>query len=115
MQYWIATIDVFAEKWTDAQRARLNELRNAGATIAFWRSNAEGSAANGGRNAPVSVGTVEKIKGPLALCGRGALHATFIPPKWKGERYWVVALLGEIAEEDDKVGALEREVIGECL
>jgi hypothetical protein len=36
------------------------------------------------------------------------------PEKWKGERLWVVALFGELQfADDDKVGALEREIIGE--
>ncbi len=43
------------------------------------------------------------------------LHGTLIPPKWKGERVWIVALKGEIVGDDEKYGALEREIIGECL
>ena len=42
-------------------------------------------------------------------------HATLIPPKWKGERVWLVALIGEIAGDDEKYWALEREILGECL
>jgi hypothetical protein len=38
-----------------------------------------------------------------------------IPPKWKGERWWIVALIGEVVGGDEKYGALEREIIGECL
>jgi hypothetical protein len=93
----------------------LRELQEAGATIAFWRSDEDGRACNGGTNPPVAPGTVEEIAGPLKICSRKALHATFVPPKWKGERWWIVALHGEVQEDDDKVGALKREVIGECL
>lgn len=51
----------------------------------------------------------------LVLCQRGVLHATLIPPKWRGERWWIVALIGDVLEGDDKLGALKREVVGECL
>ena len=37
-----------------------------------------------------------------------------VPPKWQGERLWVVALSGEIVGNDEKLGALSREVIGEA-
>jgi hypothetical protein len=43
------------------------------------------------------------------------LHATLIVPKWSGDRVWVVALIGEVAGDDEKYGALQREVIGEAL
>jgi hypothetical protein len=114
-QYWLSTIPYFAQKWPETFRARLRALEEEGATIAFWRSDKEGRASNGGKNDPVTPGTVETIAGPLRICTKNALHATFIPPKWKGERWWIVALIGEIQTDEDKVGALKREVIGECL
>ena len=114
--YWAATITGFAAKWSDAQRRRMQELADAGAKIAFWRSDASGSAANGGCNAPVSIGTVERVPGPLRSdCGQGQLHATLLPHKWQGERWWIVALIGEVREQDDKMWALHREVLGECV
>ena len=113
--YWAAFIPGFAAKWQPAQRARLAELEKAGAIIAYWRSDKDGRASNGGRNDPVGPGTVEKIAGPLQLCTSRALHATLKPEKWKGERWWIVALIGEVAKDDDKMGALQREIIGECL
>ncbi|WP_407146288.1 hypothetical protein [Bradyrhizobium sp. ORS 86] len=114
-QYWLSTIPCFARKWPDTLQARLRELEAQGATIAFWRSDKDGRACNGGRNTPVQPGTVETIAGPLKICTMRALHATFIPPKWQGERWWIVALIGEVQTDGDKVGALTREVIGECL
>jgi hypothetical protein len=114
-QYWLATIPHFARKWPDTLQQRLAALQEDGATIAFWRSDAKGRACNGGNNAPVSPGTVEEIPGPLKICTRNALHATFIPPNWNGDRWWIVALIGEVQIDGDKVGALKREVIGECL
>ena len=116
VEYWLACLPYFAAKWTEAQRARLGELQKLGTKIAFWRSNKEGRACNGGKSAkPVEPGTVEKIAGPLEICSRRALHATALPPKWEGERVWVVALFGEIQQQDDKFCALHREVLGECL
>ena len=67
----------------------------------------------GGRNDPVKPGTVETVKGPLEICTKRALHATLIPPKWKGDRLWVVALKGEVVGDEEKYAALEREIIGE--
>jgi hypothetical protein len=96
-------------------QARLDELRRAGATLAFWRSDKNGQACNGGSSAPVSPGKIETVSGPLKICTKNALHATFIPPKYNGERWWIVALIGEVQTDDDKIGALSREIVGECL
>jgi hypothetical protein len=115
-EYWLSTIDGFAAKWTDRLRKRLNTLRREKATIAFWLSDKDGHAANGGKKiAPAAPGIVHTAPGPLNLCNAGTLHATVIPPKWKGERWWIVALIGETKIDDDKIGALRREIIGECL
>ena len=113
--YWKSCIAYFSEKWSDAERARLATAKKLKAKIAFWRSDANGKAANGGRCGPVAPGSVHKECGPLALCERGTLHATLIPPKWEGERWWIVALIGEVVGDDEKYGALEREIIGECV
>jgi hypothetical protein len=113
--YWLATIQYFAGKWTDLQRSRLAALKAAGAKIAFWRSSNDGTPANGGKSNPVAPGLVQEEKGPLRdECGRGQLHATLIPPKWEGERWWIVALIGEVRGDDEKYWALKREIIGEC-
>ena len=113
--YWLATIEGFALKWPLTQQERLASLQAAGAKIAFWRSDAAGRPANGGRGVVAAPGVVHREKGPLNLCKRGTLHATLIPPAWKGERWWVVALIGEVVGDDKKMGALEREILGECL
>ena len=104
-----------SNKWPQAQQDRLRELQTAGAKVCYWRSTAGGRPCNGGSGPPVSVGTVTLIPGPLELCGSGALHATLIPPKWKGERVWIVALIGEVIGDDEKYGALEREILGEAI
>ncbi len=113
--YWLATIDWFATKWGVGQQQRLVTLRLEGARIAFWRSRQDGTPANGGRGMPAYAGKIETVSGPLRICSENALHATVIPPKWKGDRWWIVALIGEVQEEGDKLGALTREIIGECL
>ena len=114
--YWAAVVPGFAAKWPTAQRERLIALQSAGAKIAYWRSDENGRPANGGNcHNSASPGMVQKIEGPLVLCSEAALHATLIPPKWKGERWWIVALIGEVQGDDEKYGALEREIIGECL
>ena len=114
--YWKATIAAFAAKWPSNQRARLAELETQGAKIAFWRSHPTGLPANGGSNVEKAApGVVHKTAGPLSLCEAGTLHATLIPPKWAGECWWIVALIGEVVGDDDKYGALQREIIGEAL
>jgi hypothetical protein len=114
-EYWLSCVKYFATKWPTEQQSRLQELQGAGATIAYWRSDSSGRACNGGRNDPVKPGTIETTRGPLSLCSRGTLHATLIPPKWNGERWWIVALTGEVVGDEEKYGALSREIIGEAL
>ena len=112
--YWRVCIKYFSMKWLPKQQARLRELEGK-AKIAYWRSDADGCPANGGSAKPVKPGDIQREKGPLNLCNPGTLHATLIPPKWKGERWWIVALKGKVVGDDEKYGALEREIIGECL
>jgi hypothetical protein len=114
--YWQATIACFAAKLGGAFVARIAELEASGAKIAFWRSDANGKPANGGKAEPVYPGLIQEMPGPLkAECGKGQLHATLLPPKWRGERWWLVALIGEVRGDDEKYWALKREIIGECL
>jgi hypothetical protein len=103
--------------WKPSQRRRLTECIKAGCTIAYWNSDAWGRSANNGNTEiePARAGVVHTCKGPLQLCGPGALHATMTPHKWRGTRVWVVALHGEVKSQDDKVGALKREILGEVL
>jgi hypothetical protein len=114
-EYWLATVDAFASKWPDTFRARLGALRDAGATIAFWRSSPTGLPSNGGgKIEPAAPGVIHTAPGPLNLCNAGTLHATLLPPKWKGERWWIVALTGEVIGDEEKYGALSREILGEA-
>ena len=113
--YWQSCIKYFAAKWTGGEGNRLVVLQAAGAKIAFWRSDSKGRPANGGSGVIAAPGVVHTAPGPLDLCHRGTLHATLIPPKWKGERWWIVALIGEVIGDDEKFGCLTREIIGECL
>jgi len=113
--YWLRCIPFFASKWAQPRINRLAELERLGAKIAFWRSDERGCACQGGKNDPVKPGTIEKVKGPLKICSENALHGTLIPPRWPGVRLWVVALIGEIVGDEDKYGALEREIIAEVM
>lgn len=110
-EYWFSAIATFALKWPQEQQARLATLRAAGATIAYRRS-----PAKGGRDGPVMPGLVETVPGPLPYYFKpGLLHATLEPLNWRGERWWIVALLGEVRGDDLHMWALKREVIGECV
>ena len=113
-EYWLAAIPGFTATWTSQQRARLDVARSHGARLAYWRSNKDGTPANGGTGGARKAGDVERIPGPLRLCGGGALHATETPPKWEGKRVWIVALFGEVLDDGDKLGALHREILGEA-
>ena len=95
------------------QKARALKLQKSGAKIAYWKSDKKGQPSNGGRSDPVHVGLVQKIEGPLEICSCRALHATYVPSKWNGERIWLVALIGKVVEQEDKLGALEREILAE--
>jgi hypothetical protein len=94
-------------------RKRVKQLLKEGARLAYWKSNADGTPANGGKSEPVYEGMVQKVQGPLDICTRRALHATYSPSKWKGDRLWLVALKGEIVGQEDKLAALEREIVAE--
>ncbi|HEY8745927.1 MAG TPA: hypothetical protein VIU62_22800, partial [Chloroflexota bacterium] len=85
----------------------------AGATLAFWRSDAQGKPANGGSGTIAAVGLVEEIPGPLEICTEHALHASTQPWRHRGPRLWIVALYGEIQTAGDKLGALRREILAE--
>jgi hypothetical protein len=113
--YWTAALATYLSRAAADCRERLDAARAVGATIAYWRSNSEGRASNGGRNDPVHAGLIETTDGPLNLCTKRALHATLQPRKWKGERLWVVALHGEVKDGGDKMGALKREILFEAL
>src|SRR5208337_1914675 len=81
--------------------------------LAFWKSDAKGRPANGGTATIARNNLFEKLDGPLKICTASALHATLDPPKYEGERLWLVALAGELQFVDDKIGTLEREIICE--
>ena len=71
---------------------------------------------NGGKKIEAAAaGVVHTAPGPLNLCHGGTLHATHLPPKWQGDRWWIVAMIGEVVGDDEKIGSLKREIIGECL
>jgi hypothetical protein len=98
--------------WTAKQRNHLRRVVRQGAIIAYWCS---GRSANGGIGTVAKPGLIEKISGPLVLCSSNALHATYTPHRWAGTRVWVVALVGKIVQQENKLGALERHIIGEVL
>jgi hypothetical protein len=91
-------------------------LKDGGATIAYWRSDPNGKPCHGGRSQEVArAGLLQEIAGPLEICSARALHATLDPMKWDGARLWIVALLGEVQRQEDKLGALRREIVGEVV
>ena len=100
--------------WSLLVEAASKSLPANASAIALWRSTADGQSANGGgRIEPAAPGVIHESPGPLSLCKPGTLHATVEPEKRKGDRLWVVALYGEIVREDDKYGALKREILWE--
>lgn len=82
-----------------------------GLVLAIWRSNRDGTPANGGGGEPVCEGLVQEVEGPLELCSPRALHATLAPLKWQGERWWIVGLHEPVAYGEDKIGSLKRTIL----
>ena len=120
--YWHSQIEFYASKWPEIQQKRLKELEAGNAKIAYWRSNAEGLACNHETprnmteiNVPRVVGMVEQVSGKISICTNTCLHASMKPTRWGGSRTWLVALIGDVIGDDDKMGAQTREIIGECL
>ena len=103
----------FLSMLPEARKAHAKKLVSDGARIAYWRSGKDAKPSNGGKADPVDVGTIQKIEGPLKICTAQALHATYRLDQWKGDRIWLVALKGKVVEQDDKLGALEREILAE--
>lgn len=87
------------------------------AKLALWWSDEHGLPCNGGTRdvKPAKPGLRQKIEKilPLELCRSGILHATRSLGVWHGRRLWLVALRGQIVEDENKLGALDREFIGE--
>ena len=82
--------------------------------VAFWRSDENGRPSNGGsRSSQAFVGKTECVDGPLRLCSENALHGTMDPAKWKGERWWIVALHEPVQKQDDKIGSLKRTILAD--
>jgi hypothetical protein len=87
------------------------------AEIAFWRSNNDGTPANGGSGKGAVVGATETISGPLKICTSKGLHGTLNPKRWKGKRWWIVALHHPVQKDDDKIASLKRTILadlGKC-
>lgn len=103
---WLAFIPAYAGPAGDAAIA-------AGATLALWKSDADGQPCNGGSGDPVAIGDVQEVDGPLEICTRRALHGTHKPKAWKGTRLWVVALYPPIQVNEDALASLRREIICE--
>ena len=113
--YWLSTIPGITANWPEAQRMRLEHLQNDGAIIAFWRSDECGLPSNGGGSIPPAApGVVHEIAGTPILC-HTALHATLEPEKWRGSRWWIVALTGDVQGDEAKFGGSRREILGEAL
>ena len=113
--YWKMVAQSAIAKLPASVALRLEKLSSEGGTLAFWKSTKDGQPANGGNGEAVYPGLIQKTSGPLQLCQPGTLHATLKPEKWKGERLWIVALIGQTVWAEDKIGALEREIIGEVI
>lgn len=117
---WVGNLDRYADHFAEAQKERYNQLKNDdGVRLAYWRSDKEGLPCNGGiRDAAIAalrMTQIEEIEGPLVLCTKAALHATLRPPLFNGSRLWIVALHGEVIGDDEKFGALRREIVGEAI
>jgi hypothetical protein len=96
-----------------AKQIALQRGEKGGAEYAFWFSDADGRACNGGGGDTVKEGDVQEIAGPLKICTKNALHGTYDPAQWKGERLWLVALYPPIQQDGDKIASLKRKIVCE--
>ena len=97
--------------------ALLRPFQAAETIVGFWRCEKDMRPANGGTGNPRIVGTTEKLNAPLKICTVNALHATFDPSKWKGERWCIVRLAEPVQIQEDKIASLERQILadlGKC-
>lgn len=106
---------IASETYFAALAGYYSSYSREGAVLAIWKSDARGKPANGGSKTIAVPGLVEELQPPLEICTKQALHATFNPRKWKGDRLWIVALYGQIAVQDDKIAALKREIVAEVV
>ncbi len=99
--------------WKEILASLTRKLCKGKTVFAFWKSTADGKPANGGNGTVAREGLLEEINGPLKICTPRALHGTLDPPKWKGERLWVVALYRPIQRQEDKIASLKRKILFE--
>lgn len=88
-----------------------NQVKNS--RLAFYLSDKNGEPSNGGKGTVAAPGAIHEIEGPLEICTKNALHATFLPLEWKGEKLWLVRMYEPCVFDDDKIGSLKREIICE--
>ena len=115
--YAHANAYAYADDYANAEHffAGLLEKKNTvnDSLLAFYCSDKDGRPSNGGSGTVAYPGAIHEIAGPLKICGPKALHATFDPSKWKGERLWLVRMYAPYVIENDKVGSLKREIVSE--
>jgi hypothetical protein len=106
---------VGATGWTDAQREHLARCIECGDCITYLCSDAQGRPAWYQPDDFVWPGMIQELDQALEF-GARMLYGTDQPHRWYGARVWVVSLAGEVKFDDDaKLGALRREIIGEVL
>jgi hypothetical protein len=114
-EYWLAAMVSYIKRCPTSEQVRFYSLKNdEGVTLAYWKSNKDGTPANGGKEFMAQVGLVQEVPGPLKLCTSHALHGTLSPDKWGGNALWIVALFGDVQVEETKMGALKREIVARC-
>src|SRR5271166_1397993 len=98
--------------WTPRQRNHLRRLMRNGHTIAYVNTDRHARPANGGtatKEWQLRPGLVQLITGPLEICTPAALHGTFQPHRWRGERVWLAGFVGQVQRHEDKLASLHRE------
>lgn len=111
-------METITHSWSEDQVKRLNECLDNGDTIAFWCSDAKGQPCNGGTTiVPAETGDIISLKevSHTTLCTSDALHGTLVPNEFVGPRVWVCAFRHDVKKNNNKVGAITREYLGEIL
>jgi hypothetical protein len=84
----------------------------AGPGALWWRSDADGRPCNNGSGDPVQVGMVQEWDGPVKICKTG-FHATTEPERWRGPRWWIVRLEGDLQTDGEKTVGRKRTIVAE--
>lgn len=107
--------------WSDKQLDMYDcHLKDKNSTLAYYMTTKDGLPLHSPNKKgwKAKVGLLQKVEpnkyGEIQPCTSHALHATFDIKHWilLDCKIWVVAMLGKVVNDDDKIASLQRKIIG---